>query len=152
ARRWGSPVLACCVLWQLAGTAVAQQTHVFSAADVLGFEQPARALISPDGRQLLYENIRRDPVSDTRVTTLQLAPQLRAFVPLANTAGCMLAAWSPDSTRLAFVCERDGANQLIVRNLSTGTDRQIASNTIISAPAWSPDGAQLAFQQFVPTD
>ena len=95
--------------------------------------------------------MRRDPKSDSRVATLEWAPDLRSFAPLAHAAGCTAAAWSPDSTRLALVCAEGAHRHLKVRDLRTGADRALAEfTTAVSPPVWSPDGTRVAFQAFVP--
>ena len=53
------------------------------------------------------------------------------------------AEWSPDGTRIAL--RRDGA--VVIRTLKDGQDRTITPQgwNTCSAPAWSPDGATIAF-------
>ena len=93
----------------------------------------------------------RPDVRDTRITTLEYAPDLHTFTPLADAAGCTLAACAPDSDRLALVCTRDGNTQLRIRDLRAGTDREIAKSAMpMPAPVWSPDGTRVAFKAFNP--
>ncbi|HEX6106503.1 MAG TPA: protein kinase, partial [Gemmatimonadales bacterium] len=55
-------------------------------------------------------------------------------------------AWAPDGRRLAFVAEVDGFRQLFVRDLATGTDRRLLTDTRDHVqPTWAPDGARLAY-------
>src|SRR5438105_14700393 len=56
-------------------------------------------------------------------------------------------AWSPDSSKLAFVSDAAKRNQrqLYVLNLAGGTPRQLTRITgHLSSPRWSPDGKSLA--------
>jgi len=54
-------------------------------------------------------------------------------------------AISPDGTRLAIVVERASEMSLIVRDLSTGDEKTVASSDEIRGPFWSPDSRSLAF-------
>jgi Tol biopolymer transport system component len=60
-------------------------------------------------------------------------------------------AWSPDGTRIAYVCRRGGSDyEICVLNLADGTDTQLTSNTVLDAsPTWSPNGQQIVFQRNV---
>jgi serine/threonine-protein kinase len=55
-------------------------------------------------------------------------------------------ALSPDGTRLAFTARRGLARpRLLVRQLATGVDRELAGTEDAAFPAWSTDGRSLAF-------
>ena len=60
------------------------------------------------------------------------------------------AAWSPDSSRVAFSAKRedDEVAQIYVLEATRGGEAQRVTNapTSASAPAWSPDGKRLVFQ------
>ncbi|MFZ3005682.1 MAG: amidohydrolase family protein [Phenylobacterium sp.] len=55
-------------------------------------------------------------------------------------------AWSPDGTLLAYSTDKAGSLDIWVRDLATGTDRQVTKHAgaAVSA-AWSKDGKQIAF-------
>lgn len=70
-----------------------------------------------------------------------------AAVALIGAAGPAAAA-GPDilSGTLAFVSDRDGQDEIYVRDLATGTERRITENDGPDrAPSWSPDGRFIAF-------
>jgi Tol biopolymer transport system component len=68
-------------------------------------------------------------------------------------------AWSPDGSRIAYVFRENGGNVIAdqvadqlssnihIADAQTGTVQAATSfaNTLVEAPVWSPDGAQLAF-------
>ena len=57
-------------------------------------------------------------------------------------------AWAPDSRRLAYSSDRDGAWHIWLYDFATRTERQLtrgSQNDI--TPRWSPDGKQLAFER-----
>ena len=60
------------------------------------------------------------------------------------------AAWSPDSTRIAFAAKRDDdeVNQIYVLDVVRGGEAQrvTAAPTAASVPRWSPDGQKILFQ------
>ena len=61
--------------------------------------------------------------------------------------------WSPNGRQIAFVSDRDGSSELFVMNPVGRRVRQLTDNDGIAgeipvsdtAPAWSPDGTQIAF-------
>ena len=55
-------------------------------------------------------------------------------------------AWSPDGTSLAYVGEVGGVRQLFLRNIGSGTERQLTRDPRDGIqPAWSPEGSRLGF-------
>ena len=57
--------------------------------------------------------------------------------------------WSPDGTRIAFVCRwASGADLCIVNRDGTGLVRLTEDAQRDDQPAWSPDGGQIAFTRY----
>jgi Tol biopolymer transport system component len=55
-------------------------------------------------------------------------------------------ALSPDGRWLAYVSAREGVGKLWLRNLASGTERQLGEGAEVDLyPAWSPDSRALAF-------
>ncbi|MEO8337675.1 MAG: DPP IV N-terminal domain-containing protein, partial [bacterium] len=55
-------------------------------------------------------------------------------------------AWAPDSRRLAYSSERDGAWHLFLYDFGTRTETQLTKGSANDvAPRWSPDGRRIAF-------
>lgn len=59
---------------------------------------------------------------------------------------------SPDGRQVAFASNRDGDWEIFILDLHSGELRQITNDTAYqTAPAWSPDGLWLAYEQYVNT-
>ncbi|MDH3588245.1 MAG: Tol-Pal system beta propeller repeat protein TolB [Gammaproteobacteria bacterium] len=57
----------------------------------------------------------------------------------------MSPAWSPDSSRLAYVAFENVGTAIYVQELATGQRRRVSARPGVNgAPAWSPDGQRLA--------
>ena len=57
-------------------------------------------------------------------------------------------AWAPDSRRLAYVSDRNGAPQVYLYEFASNTETQLTRDAAgDAAPAFSPDGKSLAFQR-----
>ena len=57
--------------------------------------------------------------------------------------------WSPDGTRIAFVCRwATGTDLCIVNRDGTGLLRLTDDTQRDDSPAWSPDGARIAFARY----
>ncbi len=64
---------------------------------------------------------------------------------LTSKQPIMSPAWSPDSTKIAYVSFESGQSAIYIHDISTGKREKVASyKGINGAPAWSPDGTQLA--------
>ena len=64
-----------------------------------------------------------------------------------NDAMDVSPAWSPDGSRIAFITNRDGNDEVYVMT-ADGSDVQRLTNTSNASesfPAWSPDGKQMTF-------
>ncbi len=63
-----------------------------------------------------------------------------------NIAEDNMPAWSPDGTKLAFISNRDGAEEVYVMN-ADGTSVKRLTNTpaVEYTAAWSPDGLKIVF-------
>jgi Tol biopolymer transport system component len=55
-------------------------------------------------------------------------------------------AWAPDGRQLVYTAEVEGYKKLFVRDVETGTERQLTTGRQDDIqPAWSPDGRSIAF-------
>ncbi|MBL8987172.1 MAG: PD40 domain-containing protein, partial [Gemmatimonadetes bacterium] len=93
--------------------------------------------VSPDGRTLVF-----DLLGD--LYTLPIAGG-RATLVLGGPAYESMPRWSPDGTRIAFMSDRDGIENVWTMK-PDGTDlRQVSKERErqVSNPAWTPDGRYL---------
>jgi WD40 repeat protein len=111
-------------------------------------DQPLAYNLSPDGnKRVLIERIgdsnheifveNADGSGKTQLTT--------------NPGSDLAPAWSPDSSRIAFVSLREEKRQLYVMNADGSNQTSLTvppvdmSSTIFKSASWSPDGKYVAF-------
>jgi tricorn protease len=95
--------------------------------------------VAPDGRKVafvargeVFAAASRDAQDSERVT---------------RTAGTeSQLEWAPDSRRLAYISDREGASDIYVYDFGTRTEARLTSSGGSDvAPRWSPDGNSIAF-------
>ncbi len=95
--------------------------------------------LSPDGKKVaftahgdVFAASAKDGGEATRITT---TPELEAEL-----------AWAPDSRRIVYVSERDGASHLYLYDFGTSTETRLTDGPLNDvSPVWSPDGKSLAY-------
>jgi Tol biopolymer transport system component len=109
--------------------------------------------VSPDGRTIAFASQKAD--FDLYEIETDGSP---ARVLLATSRNETDPVWSPTSSRFAFVTDRTGSSQIWLRTRkgdweqSLVTEREFAGSALqlFDAPAFSPDGQQLAYHRFGP--
>jgi TolB protein len=110
---------------------------------------------SPDGRKLVFtSHAVTDNTDDHATAEIYVTAAGGAGKParLTNNAEEERApAWSPDGTRLVFMCRRGGSDFEICVMSADGTRQvQLTDNTIADlSPSWSPDGRKIVFHRRV---
>ncbi len=102
--------------------------------------QAASPLLSPDGAWMAYNDWNTLYVRDMRDgSVVQLDSAVYRY-------GLSWLAWSPDSSRLAFLSSADGPADLYVVEMDTMDRRRlITTDTYLIAVDWTPDGRSVAY-------
>lgn len=144
---WIALVLSCVSVAQ----AKEPSSH-FAPLDLFDLAWATDPAIHPDGDQIVYVRQGFDIRKDSGRSTIWIInSDGTGHEPLTNPAARSASpVWSPDGTRLAYVSNGAGTNQIHVRWFGSGRD--IAITDLHQSPrglTWSPDGTRLAFVQFV---
>jgi dipeptidyl aminopeptidase/acylaminoacyl peptidase len=135
----------------LAFTAVAQK-RAMTHEDVFLLKRTGDPAVSPNGRTLVFSLVEPDYDAAKQITDLWIVPAdgshpaRRLTSAKAPESG---VAWSPDSTRIAFVARRDGdeAAQIYVLNMNGGEAQRVTNAPAgVSNPQWRPDGQALLYE------
>jgi dipeptidyl aminopeptidase/acylaminoacyl peptidase len=145
--------IAAALFYAPSGVRAQGSAHKLTAMDEFQLQIAADPQISPDGKKIVYVRRFADPMTDRRYTNLWIVNSDGTEHRPLTTGNRSDASprWSPDSTRIAYLSDADGKQQIYVRWLDTGQTARITN--IEQAPdaiAWSPDGKMLSFSALVP--
>jgi Tol biopolymer transport system component len=123
--------------------------HGIMSEDLYRLKSVVNPQFSPDGQSFVYVQTTIDKEADEYQSQLFFQTIEKGAVPVPWTFGKgknHTPLWSPDGTKLAFVSNRSGKNQIYVLRVDGGEARQVTSlPSGASNPVWSPDGTHLAF-------
>lgn len=136
-----------------AATRGQDNSHKLTVMDEFQIQLATDPQISPDGKQIVYVRQYNDPMTDRRYSNLWIiGSDGKDHRPL--TTGNRSDAsprWSPDGTRIAYLSDADGKQQIYVRWIDTGQTARITNlEESPDAIAWSPDGKMLSFSALAP--
>ena len=134
-------------------TVYAADIRPFDRMDVFDLEWVSSPNISPDGKQIVYVRNGMDVMKDGKTARLWIINSDGSDNrPLTGKdRNESNAAWSPDSSRVAFTSETDHGSEIFVYWLEDGKSTRLTQ--LARSPSgisWSPDGKQLAFSMLVP--
>ncbi len=134
-------------------SAPAQSKKVLDKSTFYDMESVTGPAISPDGKQVVFTRTFTDKLKDQYRSSLWIAATdgTRTRELTGDTYSARNPVWSPDGTRIAFIADRDGTNQLHVLYIDKGEIAQLTH--LEREPAdlhWSPDGKRILFSTLVP--
>ncbi len=137
----------------LSSVAVAQAKRPFIFEDMMSLKRVNEPIVSPDGKWVAFSAVVVNLEKNTKTPHLWVIPASGGDAKqLTSGPGEDRPRWSPDGKKLAFLSDRDGAQQVWtwdfdpatvslpggpakITSLSTGADGEI----------WSPDGSTILF-------
>ncbi|MGC1415849.1 MAG: S9 family peptidase [Candidatus Acidiferrum sp.] len=130
-----------------------EPSHKLSVMDEFQIQLATDPQISPDGKKIVYVRGFADPMTDRRYANLWMVnsdgSNQRALT--SGNHNDVTPRWSPDSTRLAYLSDVDGKQQIYIRWMDSGQTARITNlDEAPDAIAWSPDGKMLSFSALVP--
>jgi dipeptidyl aminopeptidase/acylaminoacyl peptidase len=134
-------------------TAQDASSHKLSPMDEFQIQLPTDPQISPDGKKIVYVRRFADPMTDRRYSNLWIVNSDGTdHRPLTSgNRGDASPRWSPDGTRIAYLSDADGKQQIYIRWMDTGQTARVTNlDQSPDAIAWSPDGKMLSFSALVP--
>ncbi len=96
-----------------------------------------------NGGGLSIWTMNADGSNPTRLTDEKSrTDRLASFVHISD----VMAAWSPDGTKIAFISNRDSTSSIYIVN-ADGTNLHLVTDRLsnLGGPAWSPDNKKIAF-------
>lgn len=104
---------------------------------------------SPDRMQIAFSSTSSNVVRSSTIYVLDVddSATLAESQTITNSAESnIVPIWSPHGDEIAFVSDRDGANDLyVVKTTQDSPHRLTHLNTDFIHPDWSPDGSSIAF-------
>ena len=141
-------LLASALLFAIPAAASTTNSQYFEAEDIFALEYASDVQISPDGSKIVYVRSSNDIMTDsTRRSLWLLDVKTGQQLPLfADNFNYSQPRWSADGSKLAFISNLSGKNEIHVHYLAAGKTAQLSR--LPQSPgnlSWSQDGKQLAF-------
>src|SRR5579864_8901588 len=128
--------------------AMSAQRRAPRPEDLAGIVILSDAQISPDGSHVAIVRTEIDAATDEYRSSIWVARSGGdACLQLTRGRRDSAPRWSPDGRTLAFLSDRDGANQLYLLPLEGGEPRRVSALPYGAGPAvWARDGGRIAFR------
>ena len=108
--------------------------------------------ISPSGKEIVYVRTFADVMTDRRYSNLWIIGVDGHHQALTSgNRSDTSPRWSPDGTRIAYIADVDGHEQIMLRQMDSGQTAQLTR--LEESPGtinWSPDGKAIVFTALVP--
>src|SRR5580692_27743 len=151
--RIAAPFLTAILIFASSPTLRAQEAaRRLTAMDEFQIQLPTDPQISPDGKKIVYVRRFADPMTDKRYSNLWIINSDGTDHRPLTTGNRSDASprWSPDGTRIAYLSDADGKQQIYIRWMDSGQTARITNlEQAPDAIAWSPDGKMLSFSALV---
>jgi dipeptidyl aminopeptidase/acylaminoacyl peptidase len=145
--------LASSILFVLVSSVRAQDSsRKLTAMDEFQLQLATDPQISPDGKKIVYVRRFADPMTDKRYSNLWIINSDGTDHRAITTGNRSDASprWSPDGTRIAYLSDADGKQQVYIRWMDSGQSARITNlEQSPDAIAWSPDSKMLSFSSLV---
>ncbi len=111
-------------------------------------------IVSPDGTAAVFTANRKPDDDDQSNNDIYVMPtsggEPRLLTPDTFDSLEQAPVWSPDSTTIAFISDRNGWNNLGLIDVASGETRMLLEEPYEhSEPRWSPDGEWISFTKNV---
>lgn len=129
-----------------------EPSHKLAAMDEFQIQLATDPQISPDGKSIVYMRRFADPMSDRRYSNLWIVNSDGSdHRPLTSgNHNDASPRWSPDGTRLAYLSDADGKQQIYARWMDSGQTARLTNlDESPESITWSPDGKMLSFSALV---
>ncbi|WP_218082556.1 S9 family peptidase [Anthocerotibacter panamensis] len=147
-RRFCTMVLGLAIVMGMAPPSPAAPAQTPTIDQSLSLSSVTRAVISPDGRLVVYQVQGTNWTDNAFETELWIATTDGSTrYPLTHAKkSSSEPVWSPDSKQIAFLSDRNGSRQIYLIAPGGGEARQLTfGDEPVKALRWSPDGKYLAF-------
>lgn len=130
----------------------AAQPRPMTIDDVLTLRRLADPQMAPDGRRLVVVASEPDETRNRTSRSLWLQAGDEPARQITRGPNDRSPRWAPDGARLAYLSARGDRDQVWMLAFPGGEPERLTdSPTPVSAFAWSPDGAAIAFSAVDPT-